>query len=48
MSDRLAQATTFTVETTDTRERSRGGQKVTAAHDAAVHGAAARPHRGAA
>jgi hypothetical protein len=29
MSDRLAQATTFTVETTDSRERSRGGQKVT-------------------
>ena len=28
MSDRLAQATTFTVETTDTRERSRGGRKV--------------------
>jgi hypothetical protein len=28
MSDRLAQATTFTVETTDTRERIRGGQKV--------------------
>ena len=29
MSNRLAQATTFTVETTDTRERSRGGRKVT-------------------
>lgn len=28
MSDRLARATTFTVETTDTRERSRGGVKV--------------------
>ena len=28
MSDRLAQATTFTVETTDSRQRSRGGQKV--------------------
>ena len=28
MSDRLAQATTFTVETTDTRERNRGGRKV--------------------
>ena len=28
MSNRLAQATTFMVETTDTRERNRGGQKV--------------------
>ncbi len=28
MSDRLARATSFTVDTTDTRERSRGGQKV--------------------
>ena len=29
MSDRLAQATAFTLESTDTRERTRGGQKVT-------------------
>ena len=28
MSDRLARAATFTVDTTDTRERTRGGQKV--------------------
>jgi hypothetical protein len=28
MSDRLAQATTFTIDATDTRERTRGGQKV--------------------